>query len=103
MKNEQKEKGSHITLENPITKEDLHNKLFQAVSLYDFKPKDDIYLYITKKQELNRRVFFSNHSNVSEYILIGKYKYHNFFTPDAAALAFAATITTRIKELNGAT
>ena len=53
-------KGSHVTLENPITNEDLHNKLFQAVSLYGFKPKDNIYLYITKKQELNRRVFFSN-------------------------------------------
>lgn len=95
--------GSHITLVNPITSEDLYTKLFEDISRYNFKPKDNIYLYITKKQELNRRLFFSNHSsfNKSEYVLIGKYKYQNFWSPPAAALAFSQTITNRVKELSG--
>lgn len=104
--NENKQgKGSHVTLENPIRNEDLYNKLFEDIMRYDFITKDNIYLYITKKQELNRRVFFSNQSsfNQTEYLLIGKYKYHNFFSPLDAALVFAATITTRVKELSGAT
>lgn len=106
MKNEQKEKGSHITLEHPISSEDLHKKLFTAVMLphSGYKPKDNIYLYITKKQELNRRVFFSNHTfNKSEYVLVGKYKYQNFCSPDDAALAFSQTITDRVIKLSGAT
>lgn len=102
--NEKIEKGSFVTLENPITNKDLHNKLFTALLLpgYGFKPRDNITLFISKKQEHQRRVFFGNHKNIdfADRILIGKYKYQNFCSPPAAALAFAQTITTRIKELS---
>ncbi|MDY0122850.1 hypothetical protein [Sulfurimonas sp.] len=96
-----------VTLENPITNQDLHKKLFQGLQNFQnkFKPNDIVYLFVLKKDEQNRRVFFSNHANWSkdEYVLVDKYKYHNFWSPTDAALAFAQTITERVIKLSGAT
>lgn len=107
--NENKQgKGSHITLENPIANEDLHNKLFNAVMLpqYEYKSGDTIFLYMSSKKELNRRISFSNVDKTDKTgcVLIGKYKYQHFWSTPAAALAFATTITDRVIKLSeGAT
>ena len=96
-------KGSHITFENPISYKDLYKKLFTAVMLpsYGYKPGDTIYLYMSAQKELNRRITFNNVDKTDKTgsILVGKYKYHNFWTPTESALAFAQTITNRIKEI----
>lgn len=98
-------KGSRITLENPITNEDLHKKLFTAVMLshYGYKSGDTIYLYMSSKKELNLRIIFINGEMLdkTDRILIGKYEYCNFWSPDDAALAFAQTITDRAIKLSG--
>lgn len=98
-------KGTFVTLENPITNEDLHKKLFTAVMSphYGYKPHDTIYLYMSDKKELNRRIIFLNGEMLDKTgcVLIGKYKYQNFWTPPAAALAFAQTITDRVIKLSG--
>ncbi|MDD3856378.1 hypothetical protein [Sulfurimonas sp.] len=106
--NENKQpKGSHITLEQPISSEDLHNKLFNAVMLpqYEYKSGDTIYLYMSSKKELNRRIIFINAEMLDKTgrVLIGKYEYCNFWSPPDAALAFAQTITDRVIKLSGAT
>ncbi len=106
--NENKQgKGSSVTLENPITNEDLHKKLFTAVMSphYGYKPRDTIYLYMSAQKELNRRITFNNIDKIDKTgcVLIGKYKYQNFFSPLDAALAFAQTITDRVIKLSGAT
>lgn len=100
-------KGSHITLEHPISSEDLHKKLFTAVMLphYGYKPNDTIYLYVSSKKELNRRITFNHVDKIDKTgcVLIGKYKYHTFWSPPASALTFAQTITDRVIKLSGAT
>lgn len=92
--------GSHITLENPITSEDLHNKLFENITRYDFKPEDKIYLQMPPKYELNRRIFFNNYILTPDNILIGIYPYANFMSPEPSARAFAAALVERIKKLD---
>lgn len=96
-----------VTLENPITNKDLHKKLFNGLHSFKhaFKSNANVYLFILKKDEQSRRVFFSNHTewNKEEYVLIGTYKFHNFWAPKESALSFAQTITDRVKELSGAT
>jgi hypothetical protein len=100
-------KGSHITLEQPISSEDLHKKLFTAVMLshYGYKSGDTIYLYMSSKKELNRRIIFINAEMLDKTgrVLIGKYEYCNFWSPPGAALAFAQTITDRVKALTKTT
>ena len=88
-----------VTLSNPLVKEELHKILFQALPLCGFGIRDDIYLLIaSKRDEINLRLFFANHSEWSkeEYILVGKYKYCNFFSPLDSALAFSETIVKKI-------
>lgn len=102
--NENKQgKGSHITLENPISNEDLHKKLFKAILSphYGYKSGDTIYLYTSAHKELNRRISFNSVDKTDKtgLVKIGEYEFHNFWSPPDAALAFAATITTRINEL----
>lgn len=103
--NENKQgKGSHITLENPIANEDLHNKLFNAVMLpqYEYKSGDTIFLYMSSKKELNRRISFSNVDKTDKtgLVRIGEYEFHNFWSTPEAALAFAQTITNRVIKLS---
>ncbi|MDQ1340890.1 MAG: hypothetical protein QG567_2048 [Campylobacterota bacterium] len=92
-----------VTLSSPTTKEELYRILFQALWLCGFGVRDDIYLLIASKRDgTSLRLFFCNHSDWSheEYILVGKYKYCNFFSPLDSALAFSETIAKKIKILD---
>lgn len=107
MKENKQPKGSYITLEQPISSEDLHKKLFTAVMLphYGYKSGDTIYLYMSSKKELNRRISFNNVDKTDKtgLVKIAEYKFHNFWSPPASAFAFAQTITDRVIKLSGAT
>ena len=93
--------GSHVTLEYPISSDDLHNKLFSSITLYGFGEQDKIYLQMPPKYERNRRIFFNNYILTPDNILIGIYPYANFMSPKPSAQAFAAALTEEIKKLCG--
>lgn len=91
--------GSHVTLEYPISGDDLYGKLFNSVTLYGFGERDKIYLQMPPKHERNRRIFFNNYILTPDNILIGIYPYANFMSPEPSARAFAAALAERIKSL----
>lgn len=92
--------GSHITLEYPISSDDLYRKLFSAVTLYGFGTRDKIYLQVQPQQERNRRIFFNNYILTPGNILIDIYPYANFMSPESSARAFATALVEQIEKSN---
>lgn len=91
--------GSHITLEYPISSDDLYRKLFGSITLYGFGERDKIYLQMSLKPGKNKRIYFNNFTLTPDVLLIGVYQYSNFMSPEPSARAFAAALAERIKSL----
>ena len=85
-----------IVMESSNDSKEIYTKLFSGINNSNFKLRDKVYLFITKKQD--NKLFFSNHKNwnTAEYILIGDYQYCNFSTTSNAGIALATAIANLI-------